>query len=145
MNSSIKSCLHLAPGRMPGAKDFTRREGDLNALGRHMLLELKDCNREALNDLSFLREVLLSAAREAGATVVGEAFYRYAPQGISGVVLIAESHIFLHTWPEYGYAAVDIFTCGDTVKCDTAAEVVIAMLQSQNPAIMEVKRGMLVS
>lgn len=145
MKSCITSCLCLAPGSVPGAENFTRREGDLNALGRHLLLELKDCNREALNDLGFLREVLLSAAREAGATVVGESFHRFTPQGISGVVIIAESHVFLHTWPEHGYAAVDIFTCGDTVKCDKAAEVVIAQLQSQNPTVIEMKRGIFTS
>jgi S-adenosylmethionine decarboxylase len=120
------------------------REGDLNALGKHLLLELKDCNKEVLDDLNFLKDALLSAAEEAGATVVGESFHQFAPQGVSGTVIIAESHIFLHTWPEYGYAAVDIFTCGDTVKTDVAAELLIKRLEARDPTIIEVKRGVLV-
>jgi len=117
----------------------------LNALAKHLLLELKDCNKEVLNDLNFLKDALLSAAEEAGATVVGESFHQFAPQGVSGTVIIAESHIFLHTWPEYGYAAVDIFTCGDTVKPDVAAELLIKRLETKDAAIIEVKRGVLLS
>ncbi len=113
----------------------------MNALGKHLLLELKDCNKEVLNDLDLLRKVLLSAAEEAGATVVGESFHKFAPQGVSGTVIIAESHIFLHTWPEYGYAAVDIFTCGDTVKADVAAELLMEKLESKDPTVIEMKRG----
>lgn len=116
----------------------------MNALGKHLLLDLKDCNKEVLNDLSFLQEVLLSAAKEAGATVIGESFHQFAPQGVSGVVIIAESHLFLHTWPEYDYAAVDIFTCGDSVKSEAAAKLIIERLQSQNPSIMELERGVLI-
>ena len=117
----------------------------MNALGQHLLLELKDCNKEVLNDLNFLKLTLLSAAEEAGATVVGESFHQFAPQGVSGAVLIAESHLFLHTWPEYGYAAVDIFTCGDSVKPDVAAALLIKMLESKDPAIIELKRGVLIA
>lgn len=117
----------------------------MNALAKHLLLELKDCNKEVLNDLNFLKDALLSAAEEAGATVVGESFHQFAPQGVSGTVIIAESHIFLHTWPEYGYAAVDIFTCGDTVKPDVAAELLIKRLETKDAAIIEVKRGVLLS
>jgi S-adenosylmethionine decarboxylase len=108
-----------------------------------MLLELKDCNKEVLNDLTLLRDSLISAAEEAGATVVGESFHKFAPQGVSGVVLIAESHLFLHTWPEYGYAAVDIFTCGDSVKPELAAELIIKTLGAKNPTLVELRRGIL--
>jgi S-adenosylmethionine decarboxylase len=133
--------LRLCEGLSP--KIFKRREGDLNALGKHMLLELKDCNKEVLNDLTLLRDSLISAAEEAGATVVGESFHKFAPQGVSGVVLIAESHLFLHTWPEYGYAAVDIFTCGDSVKPELAAELIIKTLGAKNPTLVELRRGIL--
>ena len=108
-----------------------------------MLLELKDCDKEVLNDLTLLRDSLLSAAKEAGATMVGESFHHFTPQGVSGVVLIAESHLFLHTWPEYGYAAVDIFTCGDTVKPELAAELLIKRLGAKNSSIVELRRGIL--
>ena len=115
----------------------------MNALGKHLLLELKGCNKEALNDLSFLRETLLAAASEAGATVLGESFHRFNPQGVSGVVVITESHLFIHTWPEYGYAAADIFTCGDSVQPDKAAEMLIEKLGSKNHSITEIPRGIL--
>ena len=62
----------------------------MNALGRHLLVELQDCNREALNDLSFLRNAMVTAAVECGAVVLGESFHRFSPQGVSGVVVIAE-------------------------------------------------------
>ncbi len=116
----------------------------MKALGKHLLLELKDCNRDILNDLSFLRNALVAAANECGATVLGESFHPFSPQGVSGVVVIAESHISIHTWPEYGYAAVDIFTCGNTVRPEKAAEVVIEKLGSRNHSMIEIQRGLLV-
>jgi S-adenosylmethionine decarboxylase len=138
----------FAPSRLQadfrrGGTNPKRREGDLNALGKHLLLELKECNREVLDDLSFLQGVLVSAAEKAGATVLENYFHQFAPQGVSGAVLIAESHLSLHTWPEYGYAAVDIFTCGTTVDTEVAAELLIQKLESKDPSIMEIKRGVL--
>jgi len=96
-----------------------------------------------LDDLSSLKSVLLKAAKESGATILGESFHHFSPHGVSGVIIIAESHIFIHTWPECGYAAVDIFTCGNTVKPEKAAEVVIKGLGSKNHSILEVPRGIL--
>jgi len=116
----------------------------LDALGRHLLLELRDCNKAVLDDLRYLENALVSAAEEAGATVLGKSFHQFAPQGVSGVVLIAESHLSLHTWPEHAYAAVDIFTCGTTVKIEVAADALIRQLGSRDPSALEVKRGMFV-
>ena len=115
----------------------------MNALGKHLLLELKDCNREVLNDLGFLKGILLAAASEAGATVLGESFHQFKPQGVSGVVIIAESHLFIHTWPECGYAAVDIFTCGNSVQPEKAAQKLIRELGAKNHSILEIQRGIL--
>jgi S-adenosylmethionine decarboxylase len=117
----------------------------LNALGRHLLVELNDCNREVLNDLDFLRDAMLTAAIRSGAVVLGDSFHRFSPQGVSGVVVIAESHLSVHTWPEYGYAAVDVFTCGTTVNPRTAAEVLIERLGAKNHSITEIQRGVLVT
>jgi S-adenosylmethionine decarboxylase len=116
----------------------------LDALGRHLLLELRECNIAVLDDLKYLENALVSAAREAGATVIDKSFHQFAPQGVSGVVLIAESHLSLHTWPEHAYAAVDIFTCGTTVKVEVAADALIRDLGSKDPSVLEVKRGMMV-
>jgi len=113
----------------------------LNAIGKHLLLELRDCNKEILNDLDSLKGTLLTAASEAGATVLGESFHRFNPHGISGVVIIAESHLFIHTWPEYGYAAADIFTCGDSVQPEKAAKILIDKLDAKNHSTVEIQRG----
>ncbi|OGN88964.1 MAG: S-adenosylmethionine decarboxylase proenzyme [Chloroflexi bacterium RBG_13_46_14] len=115
----------------------------MNALGKHYLLELKDCNRETLNDLELLKKMLNTAAKAAGATVLGDSFHQFEPQGVSGVVVIAESHLFIHTWPECGYAAVDIFTCGESVKPGKAVRMVIDQLESKNHSILEIQRGIL--
>ncbi|MFC2044498.1 adenosylmethionine decarboxylase [Chloroflexota bacterium] len=115
----------------------------MNALGKDLLLELRDCNQEILNDVTLIKNVLLKAANESGATVLGESFHQFSPHGISGVVIIAESHLFIHTWPECGYAAVDIFTCGDSVKPEKAADVLIRGLGSKNHSIIEIQRGIL--
>jgi S-adenosylmethionine decarboxylase proenzyme len=115
----------------------------LNALGKHLLLELQGCNEEVLDDVSFLRDAMLSAANECGATVVGESFHQFSPQGVSGVVVIAESHLFIHTWPEYGYAAADIFTCGNSVQPEVAAQILLRKLNSKNHSMVEMRRGIL--
>ena len=117
----------------------------MNALGRHLLVELHDCDKEALNDLGFLREAMLDAAIDCGAVVLGDSFHHFSPQGVSGVVIIAESHLSVHTWPEYGYAAVDIFTCGTTVEPEKAARVLIEKLGSKNHSLTEIQRGLLVT
>jgi S-adenosylmethionine decarboxylase len=117
----------------------------LNALGRHLLVELMDCDREVLNDLDLLRDAMLTAAIKCGAVVLGDSFHRFSPQGVSGVVVIAESHLSVHTWPEYGYAAVDVFTCGTTVNPQIAAEVLIEKLGSRNHSLTEIKRGVLIT
>ena len=115
----------------------------MNALGKHLLLELKDCDREVLNDLGFLKGILPAAAVEAGATVLGESFHQFEPQGVSGVVIISESHLCIHTWPECGYAAVDIFTCGDSVKPGKAAQILVRELGAKSHTILEIQRGIL--
>ncbi len=115
----------------------------MNALGRHFLLELKDCDRDLLNDLDALKTLLRAAAVDCGAEILGDSFHRFSPQGVSGVVVIAESHLFIHTWPEHGYAAVDIFTCGTRVKPELAADILIKKLGSQNHVVIEMQRGML--
>jgi S-adenosylmethionine decarboxylase len=94
----------------------------LHALGKHLLLELKDCNPKTLTNLEFVQETLKNAALEAKATIVEVAFHEFSPFGISGMVVIAESHLAIHTWPEYGYAAVDVFTCGDLIDPRVAAQ-----------------------
>lgn len=115
----------------------------MHALGTHLLVELKNCNSKILNDLKKIEEILVTAAKEAKATIIESRFHKFSPFGISGVVVIAESHLTIHTWPEYGYAAVDIFTCGETLQPSVAASYIVAKLQSKNPSLVEMKRGLL--
>ena len=113
----------------------------MNALGKHLLLELNDCDRVILNDIPALRDILLAAAIDCGATVLSDSFHQFNPCGVSGVVIIAESHITIHTWPEHGYAAADIFTCGNTVVPEKAADVIIERLHAKTHAVVQVLRG----
>ena len=115
----------------------------MNALGKHLLLELRDCNKEGLDDIDFIRINMVTAAIAAGATVMGESFHKFSPQGVSGVVVIAESHLSIHTWPEYNYAAVDVFTCGSTVKPEVAAQILVEKLGSKDHSMVVLERGML--
>ncbi len=114
----------------------------MKILGRHLVVELCECNPAKLNDQAFLEECLDEAVRRSGATKVRSVFHRYNPQGISGVVVIAESHISIHTWPEYGYAAVDFFTCGTSVDPYLAMEHVKKGLESKDVQVSEINRGM---
>jgi S-adenosylmethionine decarboxylase len=115
----------------------------LHALGTHLLVELRDCNPEILKDLTRVKDTLVAAAKEAKATIVDISFHEFNPFGISGMVVIAESHLSVHTWPEYAYAAVDIFTCGDIIKPEVAAAFLIERFESKSPSIVELKRGIL--
>jgi S-adenosylmethionine decarboxylase proenzyme len=83
----------------------------VNALGRHLLVELYDCDVAVINNLDVVKRVLLEAAERARATVVDVVFHAFSPFGISGVVVIAESHLSVHTWPEYGYASRSSVGC----------------------------------
>ena len=114
----------------------------MNVLGTHVLLELRDCDPQLLDDLEHIRQGLLNAAEQVGAHVVGESFHQFTPQGVTGILSIAESHISIHTWPEFGYAAADIFTCGDQTMPDRAAESIIAALRCRDPQITQIRRGL---
>ncbi len=115
----------------------------MHALGTHLLIDLKDCNPEILDNLEEVRDAMVSAAREAQATIVDVSFNEFNPIGISGMVIIAESHLSIHTWPEYGYAAVDIFTCGDQIEPQVAAQYLIERFRCKNASVAEMKRGTL--
>jgi S-adenosylmethionine decarboxylase len=106
-------------------------------------VELRDCNPTILRSLEEVRDALVSAAKEAKATIVDISFHEFNPFGISGMVVIAESHLSIHTWPEYNYAAVDIFTCGDVIKPEVAASSIIERFGCKNPSMVEMKRGIL--
>jgi len=114
----------------------------LKALGRHILVEFSGCNAEVLNDVSIIERSMIEAAQIAGATVINSTFHHFSPWGVSGVVVIQESHLAIHTWPEYRYAAVDLFTCGDSVDPWVSFEHLKKAFQANYSAI-EMNRGSL--
>ena len=114
----------------------------MNALGRHLLLELFDCDSDAINNLENVKGALVEAAKRAQATIVDVVFHEFNPFGVSGVVVIAESHLSIHTWPEYRYAAVDIFSCGETLQPEVAASYLVEQFGAERTSAVEMQRGM---
>ena len=100
------------------------------ALGRQMTVEFYDCDPAVLSDSVRMEKVFLHAAEVSGAHVVNSVFHSFEPQGVSGVVVISESHFAVHAWPEHDYAAVDLFTCGDGVDFDRAVKAIGAGMKS---------------
>lgn len=119
------------------------RPGDpvVSILGRHLLVDLHECDPERLHDPDSVEQALLDAARASGATILGHQFHRFQPHGVSGVVLIAESHLSIHTWPEHGYAAVDFFTCGPGMRPEVGVDVLTAAFGCRRAEVNEVRRG----
>ena len=115
----------------------------MNVLGIHVMVELKECNPSLLDDLPYIREAMTQAADAAGATIIGESFHQFNPQGVTGILAISESHLCIHTWPEYGYAAADVFTCGETFDASKAARILIDKLECRDPLLTEYRRGIL--
>ncbi len=112
----------------------------IDTRGQHVLAEYYGCPNFILNDENAIRAMLQEAAVAAGATVVATVFHRFTPHGVSGVVVIEESHLSVHTWPESGYAAVDFYTCGDC-EPSRAYEVLRRALQAERSELLTVERG----
>lgn len=115
----------------------------MQVLGRHVLAEMYGCPFEVLNDIKKVESVMINAALEAGAEVREFVFHKFSPQGVSGVVVISESHLAIHTWPELGYAAIDVFTCGEKVDPWDACNYLAEFFEADYVNASEVKRGIL--
>ena len=114
----------------------------MNSLGRHLLAEFYDCGTDALNDPGQIERLMNEAACLSGATVVQSVFHAFSPHGVSGVVVVEESHLAVHTWPEFRYAAVDYFSCGE-VDCDAAVRHLSEHLAPSRVETKEVPRGVI--
>ena len=110
-------------------------------LGQHLLVEYYNCNPEILDDVAGIEKHMNDAALACGATIVQSTFHRFQPWGVSGVVVIAESHLAIHTWPEYGYASVDLYTCGEDIQPDAAYHFLKEALQAELTETQFLKRG----
>ena len=122
----------------PGWGDTQLQATDM--VGKHCILELYDCDPARLDDEAFLRTTITTAAKRAGATLLNLITHSFEPQGVTGLALLAESHISIHTWPESGYAAVDVFTCGDHTMPEQACAVLRDELGAQRHALRSFRR-----
>ncbi|QHA92838.1 adenosylmethionine decarboxylase [Bacillus sp. N1-1] len=113
----------------------------MDTMGRHVIAELWGCDTEKLNNMKFIEETFVEAALKSGAEVREVAFHKFAPQGVSGVVIISESHLTIHSFPEHGYASIDVYTCGD-LDPNVAANYIADALGADTRENMELPRGM---
>jgi len=113
----------------------------MDTMGRHVIAELWGCNLDKLNDLEQLEKIFVDAALKSGAEIREVAFHKFAPQGVSGVVIISESHLTIHSFPEHGYASIDVYTCGD-LNPNIAADYIADALEAEYKEMMEIPRGM---
>jgi S-adenosylmethionine decarboxylase len=113
----------------------------MDTYSRHNIMELWECNTELLDDRKMVEKIMVDAALESGAEVREVAFHKFAPQGVSGVVVISESHLAIHTFPEHGYASIDVFTCGDKIDPKTASDLIAKKLGSKKIYEVNLERG----
>lgn len=115
----------------------------MKALGQHLLIELYGCDAEILDDLEHVQRAMLHAAELVSASIIGVVSRKFDPQGVTVVVAISESHLSIHTWPEYGYAAVDVFTCSHEPLTQEVEDYLIRTLRAADATSVELKRGIL--
>ncbi|WP_074033414.1 adenosylmethionine decarboxylase [Exiguobacterium sp. AT1b] len=114
----------------------------MDTMGRHIITELWECNPDKLNDIDYIERLFVDAALRSGAEVREVAFHKFAPHGVSGVVIISESHLTIHSFPEHGYASVDVFTCGDRIDPATASQYIAEGLDAKVREDVKLERGM---
>jgi S-adenosylmethionine decarboxylase len=110
-------------------------------VGHHYIAEASGCNPKIIGSVEKVQDILVKAAEIAGAKVWAISFHRFPPSGVSGVVVISESHISTHTWPELKYAALDIYTCGSHVDPEKAVLYALASFGATTSHITEITRG----
>lgn len=113
----------------------------MKTLGLQTMLELYGCNSALLDDTEYIRQIMLTAAEKANATIVQQFFHQFSPFGVSGTVVIAESHINIHTWPEHRFTAIDLFTCGTDMNISAACDYLTRQLEASEYTIDSLSRG----
>ncbi len=110
-------------------------------LGRHWLVELYGCSAALLSGLKAVEQILCDAAIQAGATIVETRFHQFSPWGVSGIVIIQESHLSVHTWPEHGFAAFDFFSCDTDIMADKTLAFLKDAFRADHMVVREYDRG----
>jgi S-adenosylmethionine decarboxylase len=108
--------------------------------GTHIVSDVYGCDSTLLDDEIFLKELIVSSAEKAGATVLGELSHKFAPQGVTAIALLAESHVSIHTWPELGTAAIDVFTCGINMSAEKCIQYIVSALKPARVVSKTIKR-----
>ena len=109
-------------------------------LGEHYICDLSGCNQELLMDSDRAYALFATAVRESGLTVLDEGFYKFSPYGFTGFLLLSESHASLHAWPEYGYCAVDLFTCNLTIDLTPLVENLKSLFGAESYTLRRLER-----
>lgn len=109
-------------------------------LGQHVIIELWGCNN-SINDADQVRTAMVDAVNAANATLLSLNVHTFSPHGVTGVAVLSESHLSVHSWPEYGYVAADVFTCGETTDPRAAAEVLREAFGASRVDLKELTRG----
>lgn len=110
-------------------------------LGNQLIVDFYECDCENFDDLEWVENVMIEAANRARASIVDVVFHKFNPMGISGVVVISESHFAIHTWPEHRYAAIDVFTCGDMLDSEAAIAHLASQFGCRKRNVTKVFRG----
>ena len=110
-------------------------------LATHLLIELFDCDSKILNDSNQVKDIFIDAAKKGKATIVNDLFHEFSPHGLTGVLVITESHLSIHTWPEFNYAAVDVFSCDDKLDGNKIKEILEKKLNSKEVYTKIINRG----
>ncbi len=110
-------------------------------VGKHVLVDMHGCKPELLKKVDFISDAMYQAAKKSQATIVGQFFKQFDPWGVSGVIVIAESHISIHTWPEFGLASIDYFSCSDEPNINSAIDHLAQTLGAKQLKVVELARG----
>ncbi|AEH25375.1 adenosylmethionine decarboxylase [Pyrococcus yayanosii] len=113
----------------------------MDTIGHHYVVEAAGCDPEIIGNADKIREIFLEAAKISNMEVKASYFFKFSPTGVSGVVIVAESHISVHTWPEKGYAALDVYTCGEKADPEKAVDYILEKFKAQYAHVSELKRG----
>lgn len=124
-----------------GSKYLAKGRCVMKIIGKHLTVDMYGCGFDTLDNLEFVKSAMLTAVREANMTLLDFSYYKFEPQGLTALALLAESHMSIHTYPELGYAAIDVFTCGDHSRPDKAVAILKTFLRPEKTKITNIRRG----
>jgi len=110
-------------------------------IGKHITVDMYGCSFASLDNIEFIKNAMLAAIKAANMTLLDFSYHKFEPQGLTALALLGESHMSIHTYPELGYAAIDVFTCGEYSHPDKAVRTLKEYLQPDKMKTTNIKRG----